>query len=68
MNLESIRKQRLLSQTQLDDAAGLRRGTVHDIEHGRSGNPSWETVSKLSKALGVTPEELFPIEGNGTAA
>lgn len=67
MNLESIRKQKGLSQTQLDDAAGLRRGTTHDIEHERSSKPSWDTVARISRVLGVQPEDIFPVE-NGTAA
>ncbi len=60
MKLEAIRTKRKLSQIELDEKAGLRRGTTHDIEKGRSKNPSYETVVRLAKALEVEPEKLFP--------
>ena len=62
MRLAEARQQKGLNQSQLDELAELPRGTVHDIEKGRNGNPSWETVCKLAKALGADPNWLFPIE------
>lgn len=67
MKLEKIREKQGLSQSELDALAGLRKGTVHDIERKRNERPSWETVARLSAALKVRPEELFPIETNDAA-
>ncbi len=68
MNLETIRKSKGLTQSQLDEAAGLTRGTTSDIERGKNANPSWETVRRLSDALETRPEELFPAKEDGNAA
>lgn len=67
MNLELARKIKGFTQTDLDEAAGLTRGTVSDIERGKNKNPSWETVAKIAKAIGVSPEDLFPINGDTAA-
>jgi len=62
MNLREIRESKKLDQTELDALAGLTRGTVSDIERGKNSRPAWEIVSKLSRVLGVSPEELFPVD------
>ncbi len=62
MRLVEARKRMGLNQSQLDDLAGLRRGTTHDIESGRSRFPRWDTVCKLARVLGVDPNWLFPVE------
>lgn len=56
-----------LTQSALEDEAGVARGTVHDLEMGRNKRPSYETVTRVVRALrrlglaGVTAEQLFPI-------
>ncbi len=65
MDLETARKIKGLSQAALDDAAGLSRGTVSDIERGKNRNPSWETVAKIAKVIGIDPLKIFPIDGSG---
>ncbi|MBN2317934.1 MAG: helix-turn-helix transcriptional regulator [Acidobacteria bacterium] len=62
MKLEEIRKQKGFRQTGLDEAAGLRRGTVNDIERGKNTNPSWFVVCCISSVLKMKPEEVFPPE------
>jgi len=62
MRLEEARKQKGLNQSQLDELAGLPKGTVFDIENFRNKRPSWEYVCKLAKALGADPNWLFPVE------
>jgi DNA-binding XRE family transcriptional regulator len=62
MKLEKLRKQKGLTQTGLDQAAGLPRGTTSDIELGRNKKPSWECVAKICAALGAQPEKAFPVK------
>ena len=69
MTLSEIRKALGLSQRQLDLAAGLPGGTVHDLEAGRTKNPSWLTVNNLVSglrdrgAVGLHAEDLtFGVE------
>jgi transcriptional regulator with XRE-family HTH domain len=61
MNLEQTRKAKGFTQTELDEKAGLTKGTVSDIERGKNRRPSWEVVKRIAETLGSTPEELFPI-------
>jgi transcriptional regulator with XRE-family HTH domain len=69
MTLSEARRLTGLTQAQLDDAAGLTRGTVTDIERGKNANPSHVTVTKILRALhhrglsGLTAEDLFPVPG-----
>lgn len=56
-----------ISQHQLDKEAGLPKGTVHDLESGRTVKPSHETVVRIVRAMrrlglhGVTGEDVFPV-------
>jgi transcriptional regulator with XRE-family HTH domain len=69
MNLKEARKQKGLTQEQLEIASGVDQPTISSIEIGRIKNPSWQIVAKLAKALDVPPEELFPVNTeNGNAA
>ena len=52
-----------LRQEDLADRLGVSRQTVISIESGRY-NPSLELAWRLSKALGVTIEELFDFRGD----
>lgn len=67
MNLKEAREAVGLSQLQLDKAAGLNNGNVHDIESGRNGNPNWTTVHGIVTALrkkglkGLKAEDIFPV-------
>ena len=54
-----------ISQIELDRRAGLKRGTIQDIESGRSGNPNVRTAIRIAVALrkagakGADVEALF---------
>lgn len=61
MLLREAREDARLSQAELDRRAGLRAGTTADIELGRNRRPAWAVVKRLSDALGVAPETLFPL-------
>jgi DNA-binding XRE family transcriptional regulator len=67
VKLETIRTKKGLSQVELDEKAGLRRGTTFDIENGRNQKPAFDTVVRLARVLEVEPEKLFPVK-NETAA
>jgi transcriptional regulator with XRE-family HTH domain len=51
-----------LTQEELADLSGVDQTTISNIENGRIKKPSWETVARLSAALGVEPVELFPVD------
>lgn len=63
-----------LTQSQLDRAAGLPVGSVHEIESGRIKSPSWVNVSKIVRALreaglkGASAETIFPIPDRKASA
>lgn len=62
MTLKEARERKSLTQEQLAEAAGVNQGTISLLELGRTQSPSWDVVARLSRALGVKPETLFPVE------
>lgn len=56
--LREIRKSLGLTQEQLALRIDMPKGTLVNIEQGRT-IPSWETVVKLAKALGVSCAEFM---------
>jgi putative transcriptional regulator len=52
-----------MRQEDLADKVGVSRQTIISVEMGRY-NPSLELAWRLSKALGITIEELFDFEGD----
>lgn len=55
--LRAIRAEKGLTQESLGQLAGMRYQVVARLERG-DRTPSWETVLKLAKALGVSTEEF----------
>lgn len=55
--IETLRKQKGLTQEELAEKAGLHRAYFWDVESGR--NISIKTAYKISKALGVSLSQLF---------
>lgn len=47
------------TQMELAEETGLSRDYISSLERGITKNPSLEIMKKLSKALGVSPMELF---------
>lgn len=66
MNLRTARRIKDITQARLAELSGVDQTTISDIERGRNINPSWATVSRIAKALGVEPEELFPVPTSAT--
>jgi len=61
MNLKTARKTKGITQTELERLSGVDQTTISDLESGRKRRPSLETAVRIARALGVSPEELFPI-------
>ena len=57
-NLKKIRTQKKMSQGDIARNLGVDRGYIINIENGKK-NPTLATVDKLSKALGVSADELL---------
>ena len=57
-NVKKLRKQKKLSQEKLDRLADISYNTVVKIEAGKAENPTFETLSKLADAFGISMDEL----------
>ena len=57
-NFKRIRKEKGLSQGDILRAAGIDRAMISTMENGKA-NPTLATITKLAKALGVSPDELL---------
>jgi transcriptional regulator with XRE-family HTH domain len=57
-NLKKIRVKKGISQGDIARALGMDKGFVSTIENGKT-NPTLATITKIAKALGVTPSELL---------
>ena len=57
-NIKKLRNQKKLSQDKLARLADIPYNTLIKIESGRSNNPTFETLSKLADALGVSIDKL----------
>jgi transcriptional regulator with XRE-family HTH domain len=56
-NLRRLREERLLTQEELGEAAGVSRDQVSRIERDEV-DPRFRTIRKLARALEVDPREL----------
>ncbi len=69
--VQNVRIMRMWTQARLAKEAGLSPTTVSAIETGKIGRPHFGTLGKLTRALGVAPEELLdsrkPVEQQGPA-
>lgn len=57
-NIKKLRRQKKLSQDKLARLADVPYNTLIKLESGRSNNPTFETLTKLADALGVSLDEL----------
>lgn len=56
-----FRDKRMLSQIDLADRIGVSKETIGKIERGAAA-PSFRTLDKLCRELGISPRSLFPAE------
>jgi transcriptional regulator with XRE-family HTH domain len=61
--LRKVRDERLLSQRELAERAGLSPTTILKLETARVDEPHPRTIRKLADALEVDPDELLRGEG-----
>ncbi len=57
--IKRIREKMGLSQKKLARLADVSNNTIINIEAGRQGNPTIETLKKIAKALNVPIEDLI---------
>jgi transcriptional regulator with XRE-family HTH domain len=58
-NLKRFRKAKGLTQEKLARLADLTNNTIIKIETGKNQNPTLDTLKSISKALGVSVDELI---------
>lgn len=59
--LRRLRRERGLTQEALAEKAGIKQAHLSALELGKVVAPEWATVRRLSRALKVKPEVLFPV-------
>ena len=57
-NIKRLRKLKNISQEKLARLADISYNTVVKIEGGKANNPTFETLSKLADAFGISIDEL----------
>ena len=64
VRLRRLRRERALSQQDVERITGLAQATLSDLEGGKRGARA-STLRKLAEALGVEPKELMKEEDEG---
>ncbi len=59
--LRKLRRERALSQQDVERASGIAQATLSDLEQGKRGARA-STLRKLAELLGVEPRELIKEE------
>ena len=59
--LRKLRRERALSQQDIERGTGISQATLSDLEQGKRGARA-STLRKLAEALGVEPRELMKVE------
>lgn len=59
--IKGLRLRKKLTQEKLARLAGISYNTIVKIETGQSKNPSFQTMTNIAKALGVTLDELAKV-------
>src|SRR6476661_4502884 len=57
--IRELRRARGWNQTDLAARAGLRQGTIANLETGARDNPTQETLDKLAAAFGISVDTLL---------
>ncbi len=62
--LRQLRRKRVLSMRELEEASGVSYNTIYRLENGITGGQP-RTIRKLARALGVDAVELVKGSKNG---
>ncbi|HFK1742265.1 MULTISPECIES: helix-turn-helix domain-containing protein [Bacillus] len=62
--IKLFRESRGWSQSKLSRRSGVPQSTISEIENGIRRNPTFKTLEKLAKALGITIEHLVVTNEN----
>jgi transcriptional regulator with XRE-family HTH domain len=57
--LRTARRIARLTQPELAAKSGVSQTTISAIERGANKKPTWDSVVRIAKALGVEPSEIF---------
>lgn len=57
--IKEVREEKNMTQTELEEKAGVTRTVISQLENGSRTVVTSETMLKLSKALGRSLDELF---------
>ena len=57
--IQSLRKSKGFSQEELADKSGVSRGTISALENGSIRTTTTKTLVRLSRALGVSVDQIF---------
>ena len=58
--IKSLRESKGLSQGDIEKRTGIKREYISKIETGDLENPTYKTLQKLAKGIGVSVIELIP--------
>ena len=64
-NVKRLRALRGWSLRQLEQRAGVSYAHIHELEKGKTANPTQETLTRLAKAFGVAPDVLSQSPDSG---
>jgi transcriptional regulator with XRE-family HTH domain len=59
--LRTARRLARLTQPELAERSGVSQTTISGLERGTNKKPTWESVVRIAKALGVEPHEIFEV-------
>lgn len=60
--ISELRQLRKMSQEELSELAGISAHHIGELERGKSRNPTYQVLSKLAEALGVSIFLLLDFE------
>jgi transcriptional regulator with XRE-family HTH domain len=61
VTLKTARRRAKLTQRQLADQVGVDPSTISVIESGKRQNASYDTIIRICHAVGMLPDDLFPV-------
>ena len=57
--IKEIREEKEITQEELSKRSGISRNYIAELENNKKTNPSFETIYKISVALGVEIRQIY---------